>query len=62
MLTDAKTYECSGRENLLTLAVIDALYLSARTSQREDPRHILRPRRVTVDYCLRYRPRDEEKA
>ena len=62
VLTDAKTYECSGRENLLTLAVIDALYLSARTSQREDPRHILRPRRVTVDYCLRYRPRDEEKA
>jgi len=59
VLTNAKTYECSGRENLLNAAVIDALYLSGRTSHPEDPQHLLRARRVTVDYCLRYRPPDQ---
>ena len=55
VLSDAKTYECSGRENLLNLAVIDALYLSDRTGQPEDPLRLLKTHELTPADCLTLR-------
>jgi predicted dehydrogenase len=49
-------YECSGRENLLTQAVIEAVYLSNRTSQSEEPGELLKANRITADKCLATRP------
>jgi len=54
--TDAKSYECSGLENLLNLAVIEATYLSDRTSQPENPLHLLKTRGLTTEECLARRP------
>lgn len=49
-------YECSGRENLLNLAVIAAVYLSDRTSQPENPLRLLKNCGSSPDYCLALRP------
>lgn len=49
------TYRCSGFENLLNQAVIDALYLAAQTGQPESPLQLLQPHDLTVEDCLRYR-------
>jgi len=56
---DAKTYECSGREELLTQAVIEAIYLSSRTSQPENVLHLLQTHGLRVEECLARRPADE---
>lgn len=56
VLHNAKTYECSGRENLLTLAVIEAIYLSDRTGQSEEPHRLLESHGLTVDGCLSLSP------
>jgi len=56
VLDETRTYECSARENLLTLAVIEAIYLSDQTSQPESPLRLLKARRLTVEHCLRQRP------
>ena len=53
---NATHYECSARENLLNLAVIEAIYLSARTGQPESPLRLLHTRELSVADCLRYRP------
>jgi len=53
---DAKLYECSGRENLLTLATIDAIYLSGRTLHPENPARLLQAVGLTAAECLRLRP------
>jgi predicted dehydrogenase len=53
---DAAKYECSGRENLLTLAAIEAIYLSHRTSQPEQPARLLHNHRLSVEQCLSLRP------
>jgi len=53
---DAKTYECSGWENLLNLAVIEAIYLSDRTGQGEGPLRLLQARELSREVCLRLRP------
>jgi predicted dehydrogenase len=55
---DTKTYECSGRENLLNMAVIEAIYLSDRTAQPEQPHELLRTHALTVEYCLSLRPKN----
>lgn len=47
-------YPCSARENILNLAVLDALYLSNRTRQGEEPRQLLRQHGTTVEECLRH--------
>lgn len=52
VLADANTYECSGRENLLNLAVIEAIYLSDRTGQSEQPHRLLEPHGLTVEDCV----------
>jgi predicted dehydrogenase len=49
-------YECSGKENLLNLAVIEAIYLSDRTLQPETPLRLLTSRGLNLQDCLRYRP------
>ncbi len=54
--TDAKRYECSGWENLLNLAVIEAIYLSARTGQTESPIKLLKARDLQPEDCLKLRP------
>ncbi len=56
VLSASKTYECSGWENLLNLAVIEAIYLSGRTGQPESPLRLLQTRELNVSDCLRYRP------
>ena len=60
VLDDSGKYPCSGWENLLNLAVIDALYLADRTSQAESPLRLLRARRVTVQQCLACQPPRQE--
>jgi len=52
VLTDAAHYPCSGRENLLNVATIEAIYLSDRTAQPESPRERLRSQGFTVEECL----------
>lgn len=51
-----KKYECSGKENLLNLAVIEAIYLSDRTSQPESPARLLGTHGIDRDECLSLRP------
>jgi predicted dehydrogenase len=53
---DSPTYECSGLENLLNLAVIEAIYLSDSTCQPENPSRLLASRGFSVADCLRYQP------
>ena len=52
----AEKYECSGRENLLTLATIDAIYLSDRTNQPEHPATLLANHGLRPEHCLVNRP------
>jgi len=59
---ESKTYECSGYENLLTLATIEAVYLSDRTSQPEPPRRLLKAHGLTSEHCLVYRPVEPDAA
>ncbi len=47
-----KRFACSGRENLLTQATIDAMYLSARTCQPESPSRLLGTHGLTPEDCL----------
>lgn len=49
----AERYACSAWENLLTLAVIEALYLSQRTGQQENVPALLNPYRLTPADCRR---------
>lgn len=62
VLTDAQRYSCSGRENLLTLAVIEAMYLSNRTGQPEHPARFLQQQGLRPDECLILRPVEEPEA
>lgn len=48
-------YACSAAENLLTHAVIDAIYLSHRTCQPERPIDQLRMHGFDIDDCLKHR-------
>jgi predicted dehydrogenase len=61
----AAAYECSGWENLPTVATVDAAYLSDQTGQPESPAAMLANYNVTVQDCARYTPgpetRHEEK-
>ncbi len=58
VLTESHWYECSGWENLLNLAVIEAIYLSNRTGQPEDPLSLLKARDLAFSQCLEYQPPD----
>lgn len=52
VLEGRKWYDCSAWENLLTMAVIEAMYLSERTNQPENPLRLLRTLDLTVGQCL----------
>lgn len=54
--------ESSAREHLLTMAVVEAAYLSDRTGQPEDPRHLLEARGYPPATCLADRPADPDDA
>jgi len=49
-------YECSGLENLLAQATIEAIYLSDRTLHPESPERLLSSHGMSKEDCLRYRP------
>jgi len=55
--SSSRLYQCSARENLLNLAVIDAIYLSSRTFQPESPMRLLQTHELDVQKCLANRPR-----
>lgn len=56
VIADAKRYECSARENLLTQAIIEAVYLAGRTYQPENPRRLLETAGFSEEDCLSRRP------
>ena len=56
VLTKARRYACSAHESLLTLAVLDALYLSEKTASAESPLTMLQSGDFTVEQCLAHRP------
>lgn len=49
-------YDCSGWENLLVQACVEAAYLSDRTGQPESPAAILAGYNVSADDCRKYVP------
>ncbi|MCY2929828.1 MAG: Gfo/Idh/MocA family oxidoreductase, partial [Planctomycetota bacterium] len=49
-------YACSGWENLLTQAVIDAVYLASRTGQPESPARLLHTHKLRAEDCLKLCP------
>ena len=61
VLAETPTYECSARENLLTQAIIEALYLSDRTCQPESPRRLLDTHGLDPGQCLALRPPTEDE-
>ena len=58
--TEAGRYECSGLENLLNLATIEAIYLAGRTGQPERPASLLATHGLSEEDCLRLRPLADE--
>ena len=56
VLSDAQTYQCSARENLLNMAVLEAIYLSDRTAQPENPLQLLQTHDLTIEECLALQP------
>jgi predicted dehydrogenase len=56
----ARTYPCSGWENLLTMAVMEAIYLSDRTGQPESPARLLETHNLKLEDCMQCTPPDIE--
>lgn len=56
VLGDASSWGCSGRENLLNLATIEAIDLSGRTNQPEHPPGLLKTHGLTAEQCLIHCP------
>ena len=52
----AARYACSAWENLLTHAVIDAVYLASRTGQPESPARLLHAHKLRAEDCLKFCP------
>lgn len=52
--SDAQYYQCSGAENLLNLAVIEAVYLSCQTCQPESPMRQLHIHGLKISDCLQF--------
>lgn len=61
VIGNEKLYECSGRENLLTQAAIEAIYLSGRTCQPESPNRLLHTAGLSEEDCLSLRPAEEDR-
>jgi len=60
--TEAGKYPCSAWENLLNMAVIEAMYLSDRTCQPENPGRLLQTHAITLEQCLAHRPLEDESS
>ncbi len=60
VMSGDEVYECSGRENLLTQAVIEAVYLAGRTCQPESPDRLLHTVGLSPEACLSLRPAELE--
>ncbi len=52
VINNDASWPCSARENLLTMAVLEAIYLSARTSQPENPASCLHTRGVPLETII----------
>ena len=59
---EEKTYPCSGWENLLTMAVTDAIYLSDRTGQPESPARLLETHNLKLEDCMKRTPPEAQDA
>ena len=57
---EARIYPCSGWENLLTMAVMEAIYLSDRTGQPESPARLLETHNLKPEDCMQCTPPDKE--
>ena len=57
---EARTYPCSGWENLLTMSVMEAIYLSDRTGQPESPARLLETHNLSLEDCMQCTPPDTE--
>lgn len=55
-LSKSAVYPCSGWESLLTMATIEAAYLSDQVGQQESPREMLRQNGITPEECLKHAP------
>ena len=51
IVAGGETHRCSARENLLTMAIIEAMYLSQKTGQAESPGELLKTTGFTVAQC-----------
>ncbi len=60
VIGNEKRYECSARENLLTQAAIEAIYLSGRTCQPESPTRLLHTAGLSEEDCLSLRPAEAD--
>ncbi|MDP6637539.1 MAG: Gfo/Idh/MocA family oxidoreductase [Phycisphaerae bacterium] len=58
---EADTYPCSGWENLLTMAVMEAIYLSDRTGQPESPARLLESHNLKLEDCMQCTRPDAEE-
>jgi predicted dehydrogenase len=56
IINNSRTYACSAKENLLNQSVIEALYLSDKTCQPENPTRLLKTHGLTPQECLQYQP------
>jgi predicted dehydrogenase len=54
--TESRTYPCSGWENLLTMSVMEAIYLSDRTGQPESPARLLETHNLNPEDCMQCTP------
>ncbi len=52
LASETNTYPCSARENLLTMAVLEAVYLSDKTANAENPRSLLQAAGFEPEECL----------
>jgi len=58
--SETRKYPCSGWENLLTMAVMEAIYLSDRTGQPERPGRLLETHNLKLEDCMRCTPPDTD--
>ena len=56
VIEDAPRHEACGWENLLNLAVIEAIYLAGRTNHPENPAALLGTHGLTIETCLSHCP------
>ncbi|MCP4378343.1 MAG: Gfo/Idh/MocA family oxidoreductase, partial [bacterium] len=61
ILNESNTYPCSGWENLLTMSVMEAIYLSDRTGHPESPSRLLDTHNLNLADCMQCTPIDTDE-